>query len=66
VPRHLAAGSWVEVEIVDAIGPDLIGSPVAGKRQNGRGSDRNWPSVVELEPGTTAGPALACNLSAGV
>jgi len=66
VPRHLAAGSWVELEIVDAIGPDLVGAPAADTGQKWRGSKRNWASVVGLEPGTTAAPALACNLSAGV
>ena len=30
VPEHLVVGSFVEVEIVDAMGPDLVASPVAG------------------------------------
>jgi ribosomal protein S12 methylthiotransferase len=30
VPEHLVIGSFVEVEIVDAMGPDLVASPVAG------------------------------------
>jgi ribosomal protein S12 methylthiotransferase len=29
IPRHLAAGSWPMLEIVDALGPDLIASEVA-------------------------------------
>jgi ribosomal protein S12 methylthiotransferase len=30
VPEHLVIGSFVEVEIVEAMGPDLVASPVAG------------------------------------
>jgi ribosomal protein S12 methylthiotransferase len=66
VPRRLATGSWVQLDIVDAVGPDLVGLPANGKGQIGPGSARHWPSVVDLDPGTTAGPAMACNLSAGV
>jgi ribosomal protein S12 methylthiotransferase len=29
VPRHLPVGSWVETEIVESEGPDLVGVPVA-------------------------------------
>ncbi|HXW82066.1 MAG TPA: MiaB/RimO family radical SAM methylthiotransferase [Acidimicrobiales bacterium] len=27
VPRHLPAGSWVQLDVVEAIGPDLVGRP---------------------------------------
>jgi ribosomal protein S12 methylthiotransferase len=30
VPEHLDVGTFVEVEIVDAMGPDLVAAPVAG------------------------------------
>jgi ribosomal protein S12 methylthiotransferase len=30
VPRHLAVGSWLQLEIIDAIGPDLVASPIGG------------------------------------
>jgi ribosomal protein S12 methylthiotransferase len=29
VPTHLRAGSWVQLEITDSIGPDLVGLPVS-------------------------------------
>ena len=32
VPTALPVGSWAQLEIVDAIGPDLVGTPVAGTR----------------------------------
>jgi ribosomal protein S12 methylthiotransferase len=72
VPRHLAVGSWIELEIVDANGPDLVGSPVrlgspaVVERRNGPGrdDDKRWPAG--LAPRTLAPPPLACNLSAGV
>jgi ribosomal protein S12 methylthiotransferase len=66
VPRRLAAGSWAELEIVDAVGPDLVGKPVSDGGQNrpGNGVDRRSSMAPEL--GTPAGSPLACNLSAGV
>ena len=40
VPRHLPVGSWAELEIVDAVGPDLLGSPLGdgAQRRTGSGS----------------------------
>ena len=32
VPATLPVGSWAQLEIVDAMGPDLVGTPVAGTR----------------------------------
>jgi ribosomal protein S12 methylthiotransferase len=29
VPRNLPAGSWVQLDVVEAIGPDLVGRPAA-------------------------------------
>ena len=32
VPTALPVGSWAQLEIVDVIGPDLVGTPVAETR----------------------------------
>ena len=66
VPRSLAVGSWAELEIVDALGPDLVGKTVGdgGQKRPGKGLDGR--SSMALELGTPAGSPLACNLSAGV
>ncbi len=66
VPRSLAVGSWAELEIVDALGPDLVGLPArnGGQDRRGRGLDGHTSRAPELR--TPTGSALACNLSAGV
>ena len=66
VPRSLAVGSWAELEIVDALGPDLVGKPVGGGGQKRPGNGLDRRSSMALELGTPAGSPLACNLSAGV
>ena len=65
-PRHLAVGSWVELEIVDAIGPDLVGSPLGSENQSTPGFGDDDRLAARSEAGTVARPPLACNLSAGV
>ena len=32
VPRSLAVGTWADLEITDAVGPDLVARPVAARR----------------------------------
>jgi ribosomal protein S12 methylthiotransferase len=66
VPRHLPAGSWAELEIVDAIGPDLVAFPAngSGKPRPGQRADDDRPH--ELEAGKPTASSPACSLSAGV
>ncbi len=66
VPRHLPVGSWSQLEIVEADGPDLFGSPLDDdgrpRPRAGRGSEgRRRPAS-----GPPAPPSPACSLSAGV
>jgi ribosomal protein S12 methylthiotransferase len=66
VPRGLAVGSWAQLEVVDAIGPDLVGTPVVDKRYNPPWIGHDYQRSVDIERGTPAGAAVAGNLSAGV
>ncbi len=67
VPRHLAVGSWPELEIVDAVGPDLVAAPAKGKGRLGPGKRRgNDGQSYGLEAGKPTALPPACSLSAGV
>jgi ribosomal protein S12 methylthiotransferase len=65
-PRHLAVGSWVELKVVDSVGPDLVGVPLEAEYDIRPGTDDRDSLSAGLEAGTLARPPLACNLSAGV
>jgi ribosomal protein S12 methylthiotransferase len=65
-PRQLAVGSWVELKVVDSVGPDLVGVPVGTEYDIRPGTGDRDSLSTAFEPGTLARPPLACNLSAGV
>jgi ribosomal protein S12 methylthiotransferase len=70
VPRHLAVGSWAPVEIVDALGPDLVASPldVRGKSRFDRPSrsDLSGDHHEGIQRSMRPGSSLPGNLLAGV
>ncbi len=65
VPRHLPVGSWTELEIVDADGPDLLGSPLGDEARPGREAGPSKEGR-RLELGPPRPAAVPCSLSAGV
>ncbi len=65
VPRHLAVGSWPQLEIVDAVGPDLIAAPLGDQRQAPVNGGRSHGLSDDIEPGLRPEAHLATNLSAG-
>jgi ribosomal protein S12 methylthiotransferase len=67
VPRQLAVGSWLELEIVDAVGPDLVAAPAQGKGRPRPGKRRcDDGQSYELEAGKPTASSPACSVSAGV
>jgi ribosomal protein S12 methylthiotransferase len=66
VPRHLPVGSWSQLEIVDADGPDLLGSPLEDDGRPGPRAGRGNDGRRRPELGPPAPPSTACSLSAGV
>ena len=70
VPRHLGVGSWVRVEVVDAVGPDLVAAPLRGRAQRLHGwahqGGRPGGLREDVQSRGRPGSGLAGNLLAGV
>lgn len=56
-PRQLAVGSWVELKVVDSVGPDLVGLPLGAEKYIGQGTGDGDRLSAGFEVGTLASPS---------